>query len=158
MGRRARAKGANFREFFFRNCPKSLGGARGVALRALPRRSFLSHFVLRIPAKSTLERCSYPFSDCFSTTFVNNSKTRAGAANGPGPLTEKRAYSCCPAPRNVAPPARRIASTPSSGLSSTVVLIDFKCPGVMAAMATAAATPTITSNPMAAMVSTARGP
>jgi hypothetical protein len=34
VGRRARAKGANFREFFFRNCPKSLGGARGVALRA----------------------------------------------------------------------------------------------------------------------------
>jgi hypothetical protein len=27
-------RGLNFREFIFRNCPKSLGRARGVALRA----------------------------------------------------------------------------------------------------------------------------
>jgi hypothetical protein len=50
-------------------------------------------------------------------------------------------YYYCPGLLYVASPALRIASTPSSALSSWVVFSDFKCPGLMAAMSVAAAVP-----------------
>ncbi len=60
------------------------------------------------------------------------------AIDGRGPVTDEL-QACCPGHLYVISPARRIASTPSSALSSTVVLIAFKCPRVMADMRMAAA-------------------
>jgi hypothetical protein len=82
----------------------------------------LTHFVLRIPAKSTLERCSYPFSDSFYAKFVNKGKRKGRGCSWPRPFFLPANFFASYGPTRLAVTrGSNVAVTTSDGLVCTNV-------------------------------------